>query len=117
MASYLPRLSNPTPLPSADRHHYVRVIEMANIEHDNNDQAHDAGESALEAGEGEGNVTNPTNPLNGNESNPGDAHLRGDGEEPVRKPSIFKRIWTKLDLDVPTVMMMFKLISPLALCS
>jgi hypothetical protein len=31
-----------------------------------------------------------------------------NGESSVKKPSIIKRLWTKLDLDLGTVMMMFK---------
>lgn len=84
------------------------MADPANVEHDRNVRAHDAGKSALEDGEREGKAINPPS---GNDTNPRDAQLSGDGTEPAWKPSIFKRIWRKLDLDIPTVMMMFKLVS------
>ncbi|KFY44062.1 hypothetical protein V494_01656 [Pseudogymnoascus sp. VKM F-4513 (FW-928)] len=68
-------------------------------------QAEDAGEDAV--GDAGGNVgTEPTGASNSRDPEAEKADMSTEDENP--KPSKLKRLWTKLDLDPGTLMMMFK---------
>jgi hypothetical protein len=67
---------------------------------------------AAKAPEHGGNDGNTSHLLESSETEPQNAQTTGNGDEQPKpkEPSAFKRIWGKLGLDLPTAIMMFKLV-------